>query len=77
MGRGVTLTHVECRRCRASVAVEKSSWHQTSVQWSGRTALSCPSLTASMDSHPALSRCPDVHASIKAATMEGLMGEFD
>ncbi|WP_094275405.1 hypothetical protein [Rhodococcus sp. OK302] len=59
------------------MTVEKSSWHQTSVQWSTASATACPALSEQDDMHPALRMCVDVHASIKAAAVEGLIGGLD
>lgn len=39
----VPMVPVDCRRCGAGVRVRKSSWNQTSVQWTG----------------PALDRCEE------------------
>lgn len=39
----VPMVPVDCRRCGAGVQVRKSSWNQTSVQWTG----------------PALDRCEE------------------
>lgn len=33
---------VECRRCAAEVLARKSSWHQTSIQWSAEAVEACP-----------------------------------
>jgi hypothetical protein len=35
------MTPVRCRRCAAEVQVRKSSWDQTSVQWSEAAVLTC------------------------------------
>lgn len=71
------MTDVECRRCGNVVTAEKSSWHQTSVQWSKTAAATCPALSGLTDVHPALRFCIDVHASVKAAAIEGLIGGLD
>ncbi|UNB55097.1 ferredoxin [Mycolicibacterium sp. YH-1] len=35
------MVPVTCRRCAASVLARKSSWHQTSVQWSAAAYEGC------------------------------------
>ncbi|OMC33735.1 ferredoxin [Mycobacterium sp. GA-1841] len=35
------MVPVECRRCGAGVQVRKSSWNQTSVQWTGTALNRC------------------------------------
>lgn len=35
------MVPVKCRRCAASVLARKSSWHQTSVQWSAAAYEGC------------------------------------
>jgi len=36
------MVPVECRRCAATVLARKSSWHQTSIQWSAAAYEACP-----------------------------------
>lgn len=36
------MVPVQCRRCAATVLARKSSWHQTSVQWSATAFETCP-----------------------------------
>ena len=35
------MVPVQCRRCAATVLARKSSWHQTSVQWSAAAYAEC------------------------------------
>jgi len=35
------MVPVDCRRCGACVSARKSSWNQTSVQWSAEAQASC------------------------------------
>ena len=35
------MVPVQCRRCAATVLARKSSWHQTSVQWSAAAYEGC------------------------------------
>ncbi len=35
------MVPVNCRRCGADVLVRKSSWNQTSVQWTGQALVRC------------------------------------
>ncbi|HEX3287937.1 MAG TPA: ferredoxin [Mycobacterium sp.] len=35
------MVPVECRTCRAEVLVRKSTWDQTSVQWSAKASGQC------------------------------------
>ncbi len=37
----VPMVSVTCRRCRADVQVRKSSWNQTSVQWTAAASQRC------------------------------------
>lgn len=36
------MVPVECRRCAATVFARKSSWYQTSVQWTATAYEECP-----------------------------------
>jgi hypothetical protein len=49
------MVQVDCRRCGAGVQVRKSSWYQTSVQWSG----------------PALDRCEERCTAAQLAAESG------
>ncbi|AKK27789.1 hypothetical protein [Mycobacterium sp. EPa45] len=49
------MVPIDCRRCGAGVQVRKSSWNQTSVQWTG----------------PALDRCEERCTAIQLAGESG------
>ncbi len=49
------MVPVDCRRCGAGVQVRKSSWNQTSVQWTG----------------PALDRCEERCTAVQLARDNG------
>ncbi|OYN74972.1 ferredoxin [Mycolicibacterium sphagni] len=49
------MVPVDCRRCGAGVQVRKSSWNQTSVQWTG----------------PALDRCEERCTAVQLAAGGG------
>ncbi|MFD5654215.1 ferredoxin [Streptomyces sp. NPDC127039] len=38
---GVPMRPLACERCAAEVLVRKSSWQQTSVQWTARATATC------------------------------------
>ncbi|MDI6515293.1 hypothetical protein ACFWQ6_00470 [Streptomyces coelicoflavus] len=38
---GVPMRPLACERCAAEVLVRKSSWQQTSVQWTARATAAC------------------------------------
>lgn len=71
------MTQVACGRCGTEVVVEKSSWHQTTVQWTTAALSRCPALSDATVSHPAFRRCADLHASIHAAVLDGAFGSLD
>lgn len=39
---GLPMLPVRCRSCAAEVLVRKSSWQQTSIQWTAAAARACP-----------------------------------
>lgn len=40
------MTPVSCRQCAAQVFARKSTWQQTSVQWTGEATARCAELRA-------------------------------
>ena len=62
----VPLTPVRCRRCAAEVLVRKSSWEQTSIQWTTAARAACVNL----DDDP-LQTCPALRSAIQEAALTG------
>ncbi len=66
---------VACDRCGTEVLVHKSSFHQTSVQWSGTAAQNCELLASAAARgerlDPGAHSCPALRASIERAVVEG------
>ncbi len=65
---------VACDRCGTEVLVHKSSYHQTSVQWSGTAAQQCEMLRDAADADRLdveAHSCPALRASIDRAVVEG------
>ncbi|MEW2352184.1 ferredoxin [Spirillospora sp. NPDC029432] len=69
---GVPMTEVDCARCGATVLARKSSWEQTSIQWSARAMAVCS--TPPADGH---STCPALRESIARAAAEGRLPVLD
>ena len=67
------FTDVRCGTCATGVRVRKFSPRQTSVQWAGPSAVTCPRLAAIAGSGPAalVPTCPDLRDSIDGAVREG------
>ncbi|MEO3784720.1 ferredoxin [Actinocorallia sp. B10E7] len=63
---------VQCGRCAGRVLVRKSSWEQTSIQWSEEAMDACPNLVTDR-----YETCPDLRASIQQATLDGLVKVVD
>ncbi|HEU5474173.1 MAG TPA: hypothetical protein VFV67_26300 [Actinophytocola sp.] len=70
------LVPVDCHGCPTRVLVRKSSAEQTSVQWTGHPAASCPEFAARVAAGELSARiegCPKLRASIEHAVAEGLI----
>jgi hypothetical protein len=68
------LRPVACHRCGTGVLVRKSSPGQTSIQWTGDPAASCPVFAASprrSGGTPALDGCDELAASIAREVARG------
>lgn len=85
--RDAPMTPVTCGSCGARVLARKSSWEQTSVQWSA-AALGLCRTRAQMNSAPALGEravgescmflsCPALRTSIEAAACAGQLPVLD
>jgi hypothetical protein len=68
---------VACRTCTAVVLVRKSSWQQTSVQWSGQAMAACTSWDPGCASRGQLPVCERLRESIAAAVVEGELPVLD
>ncbi|MWA00676.1 ferredoxin [Actinomadura sp. LD22] len=66
------LVPVRCRRCAAEVLVRKSSWEQTSIQWTARARAACPELAADP-----YETCPALRSSIQEAALIGSIKVMD
>ena len=65
---------IACERCGTEVLVHKSSYHQTSVQWSGTAAQQCEVLRDTAETsrlEPEAHSCPALRASIDNAVIDG------
>ncbi|MFB4319146.1 ferredoxin [Actinomadura sp. 21ATH] len=69
---GVPMTEVDCARCGAAVLARKSSWEQTSIQWSAQAMVLCAAPPA--DRH---TTCPALRESIARAAAEGRLPILD
>jgi hypothetical protein len=72
---------VTCRRCEATVAVRKSSWAQTSVQWDAAAMSACvqrreATALAGRDNGLFLV-CSDLRAAIEDAARRGVVPILD
>lgn len=71
---------IMCGTCSAEVAVEKFSWHHTTVQWDAATLSRCTELgipaTATHDI-AAMRGCPRLREAINVAAVEGKFGHLD
>jgi hypothetical protein len=68
---------VGCRSCGATVLARKSSWHQTSVQWSEEAMATCTSWVAGYPSRGQLQACQDLRDSIARAVVDGELPVLD
>ena len=66
------LLPVRCRRCAAEVLVRKSSWEQTSIQWTAGARAACVSLAD--DPHET---CPALRSAIQEAALTGAIKVLD
>ena len=67
---------VACRRCGTVVGVRKNGLSQTSIQWRGDSASTCPELSErrAQGQHPALvPKCQALTESIDHAVRAGLV----
>jgi len=82
------MTPVTCRQCGAEVLVRKSSWAQTSVQWTAQASARCaeraqtPAPTQSADGRPesrpgVFLACTRLRASIESAVGAGVLPVLD
>lgn len=63
---------LRCQRCDGPVLVRKSSWEQTSIQWSEQAMADCPNLRTDR-----YETCPDLRVTIQQATLEGAVRVVD
>ncbi|MCG7592534.1 ferredoxin [Mycobacterium sp. PSTR-4-N] len=75
------MVSVTCRRCRADVQVRKSSWNQTSVQWTAAASQLCEERcqAAQLESHGGrlFLTCSALAESITAAVHSGSLSVVD
>ncbi|MGW5861164.1 ferredoxin [Streptomyces sp. NPDC055239] len=77
---GAPMRPVSCQECGGRVLVRKSSWHQTSVQWSGDAVRGCTRRTASTTGSAApggFETCPALRATIREAALSGTLEVLD
>ena len=68
---GAPMRPLACERCAAQVLVRKSSWQQTSVQWTAEALAACRELGAAPMPGPALAGCSQLRAAIHDAATSG------
>lgn len=75
------LIPVSCRRCAAQVLVRKSSWQQTSIQWTAQASARCPQRrdAAKLTKHSGavFLGCSDLRNSIDEAVHSGTLRVVD
>ncbi|HET9890646.1 MAG TPA: ferredoxin [Mycobacterium sp.] len=75
------LLPVSCRRCGAQVLARKSSWQQTSIQWTAEATAMCPQRrqTAALTQHSQgiFLACSDLRDSIDKAVERGTLPIID
>lgn len=69
---------VECRTCGATVTARKSSWDQTTVQWSTEALARCAERRTTgagspRPNHNAFEGCAALRASIRDAAVRGTL----
>ena len=69
---GVPLLPVRCRRCAAEVLARKSSWEQTSIQWSAQARALCTGLP-----EDGFGSCPALRSAIQEAALTGTITVVD
>ncbi|MFE5260642.1 ferredoxin [Streptomyces coelicoflavus] len=75
---GVPMRPLACARCAAEVLVRKSSWQQTSVQWTARATAACAERDAERDAaggaggaEGAFEGCRSLRDTIREAALRG------
>lgn len=69
-----------CGECAARVLVRKSSWEQTSIQWTSEALAACRERTAFGTDHDAAEQfagCEALQETIREATTEGTIEVID
>jgi hypothetical protein len=64
---------VACRACAATVLARKSSWQQTSVQWSEQAMVACTAWDPGCASRGAFPVCEELRRSIAQAAVDGTL----
>ena len=72
---GVPMRPLQCRRCEATVQVRKSSWHQTSIQWSTEAVSACHERRAGTDER--FEACQALRDSVREAALNGEIEVID
>ncbi|MFC9466175.1 ferredoxin [Streptomyces coelicoflavus] len=71
---GVPMRPLACERCAAEVLVRKSSWQQTSVQWTARATAACAERDAADGTggaEGAFEGCRSLRDTIREAALRG------
>ncbi|MEV6096528.1 hypothetical protein [Nocardia sp. NPDC051981] len=68
------MTPLRCQACDAVVHVRKSSWQQTSIQWSEFSRIAC---LARESTTPNAATCTELKASIAVAALAGTLPVLD
>ncbi|KKF02246.1 hypothetical protein [Mycolicibacterium obuense] len=75
------MVSLTCRRCRADVQVRKSSWNQTSVQWTAAASQLCQERCQAAQLEPHGGRlfltCSALAESITSAVRSGSLSVVD
>lgn len=62
---------VDCQGCGASVLARKSSWQQTTVQWSEQAMTRCTAWVRGCSSRGEFPVCEELRRSIAQAALDG------
>lgn len=73
------MRRLQCLRCEATVQVRKSSWHQTSIQWSAEAVSVCHERRAAVGetADERFQACQALRDSVREAALNGEIEVID